>query len=328
MLALLLLVIVAFAARCAHSTPFGDKTCPYADAENVWENLQRGAHTAGHVPVSCLPKKTRRSCRTVGKKWDNFSVKKCRISQAHVVEGYFVVVYDDCVPKEFTDMLFMKFRSSSGYQGTQSDNPETAEYSYYKEQHDIDGVMKSGLGRALVHLARGLVSCDFSASAVYTNAIQFGDSMFVHTDATGLTPNIETHQFITALVYSNPKWKADWGGETVFVSGQALDEKTGRLNENGDVLASVNPKPGRIVLFDSRVRHSARPPEKTFIGRRYTTAFKLSCLPSRPLLLPSNTTYYALAAEARKERLTRVGRVPGHMAPRFDMRESRDMDEL
>jgi hypothetical protein len=93
------------------------------------------------------------------------------------------------------------------------------------------------------------------------------------------------------------------------------------------VVASIMPRPGRIVLFDSRARHSARVPNKVFLQRRFTMAMKLQCTPTTPPLLLTNATYMAEEAEIRKIRNTAEGRVPGREVPRFELKQL-NRDEL
>ena len=52
-------------------------------------------------------------------------------------------------------------------------------------------------------------------------------------------------RFISLLVYLNDEWDPEWGGETKF------------LDEDSQIGLLVAAKPGRVVLFDSDVKHSA-----------------------------------------------------------------------
>jgi hypothetical protein len=84
----------------------------------------------------------------------------------------------------------------------------------------------------------------------------------IHVDAPISTPNA-----YTLLHYGNFIWNKNWHGETVF------------YNLNADeILFSVMPKPGRIVIFDSNIPHCARPPSKLADYSRYTIATKFLIL--------------------------------------------------
>lgn len=88
------------------------------------------------------------------------------------------------------------------------------------------------------------------------NAYKSDDVMGVHTD--------EDEGDITALVYGNPEWNINWGGETIFTDKQSIDS---------DIVASVIPKPGRLVLFDSKIPHCGRPPSSSYPYHRYSVAY-------------------------------------------------------
>ena len=66
----------------------------------------------------------------------------------------------------------------------------------------------------------------------------------------------------TILYYANKKWDTNYGGETLF------------YDENLEIIAAVKPKPGRFVVFDSKIFHSARPPQSGCPYNRYTIAIK------------------------------------------------------
>ena len=73
----------------------------------------------------------------------------------------------------------------------------------------------------------------------------------------------QIHPLPTVLYYANHSWEFNWGGETLF------------LNEQGsEIVAAVIPKPGRIVIFDGNIGHSARPPSILASCARMTVALK------------------------------------------------------
>jgi SM-20-related protein len=90
----------------------------------------------------------------------------------------------------------------------------------------------------------------------YTNLSTYGDMLFTHTDCA------EDSDDITALWYLCSRWDKEWGGETVF------------FDKSGDALFAVTPRPGRLVLFDGRVTHAGRPPNRCCYASRYTFAIK------------------------------------------------------
>lgn len=69
----------------------------------------------------------------------------------------------------------------------------------------------------------------------------------------------------TILHYANFIWDKNWHGETVFYNS---------IGE--EILLSTMIKPGRIVVFDSTILHSARAPSLFAEYARYTIASKIT----------------------------------------------------
>lgn len=98
-------------------------------------------------------------------------------------------------------------------------------------------------------------SCDMER--MYVNAYGYGDCPTVHLDNS-------QEGYFTVLYYANYEWNFNWAGETVFYN-EVKDE----------IIRAVYPKPGRIVVFDSRIPHVAREPNRICPVVRYTIAMKL-----------------------------------------------------
>ena len=64
-------------------------------------------------------------------------------------------------------------------------------------------------------------------------------------------PHIDSHSpsGVTYMIYVNPDWDVTMGGETIFI-------------DNGEIIGSVVPKFGRLLMFSGDILHSARPPLK------------------------------------------------------------------
>jgi hypothetical protein len=73
----------------------------------------------------------------------------------------------------------------------------------------------------------------------YINGHTYGVEGYFHKDAAAFGHS-------TVILYLNKVWEPDWAGETCF------------LNDYGDIFQSVLPKPGRMVAFDSSIKHCAR----------------------------------------------------------------------
>lgn len=76
---------------------------------------------------------------------------------------------------------------------------------------------------------------------------------------------------ISLLLYLNPQWEPNWGGDTHF-----LDASTGTG-------LFVSPRPCRAVLFDQDLMHRVVPPSAAAGGRpRFSLVWKLALLPRLP----------------------------------------------
>jgi hypothetical protein len=81
----------------------------------------------------------------------------------------------------------------------------------------------------------------------------------VHTDST----SSDEHHY-TILQYANHLWKMEWHGETLFYDDDGTEIEYG-----------VTVKPGRVIMFDSRIPHSAIAPSRVATYPRYTIATKI-----------------------------------------------------
>ena len=104
--------------------------------------------------------------------------------------------------------------------------------------------------------------------SAYMNVLKFGDAPRIHCDA----PHWCNNQ-VTMIVYLNEYWIPNYGGETIF------------YDNNLDILHAVVPKPGRVVIFDGRIPHSARTPTPYFLWNRYMLAYKFMAHDERNELL-------------------------------------------
>lgn len=73
---------------------------------------------------------------------------------------------------------------------------------------------------------------------VYSNAYTYGTEGTLHVDS-------PVPDNFTYLIYLNKKWEAEYAGETVFF-------------DKGEIIKSVLPKYGRLVVFPGNIWHAAR----------------------------------------------------------------------
>ncbi len=90
---------------------------------------------------------------------------------------------------------------------------------------------------------------------IYANFNLFGDFQFAHPDG----------KTWTALFFINSVWNANWGGEFL-------------MYEDGPqpIALSIQPRPGRMVLFDGEIIHRGGSPSKYCLDARITLAIKFS----------------------------------------------------
>jgi SM-20-related protein len=92
---------------------------------------------------------------------------------------------------------------------------------------------------------------------VYANGQTLGQDSPIHRDNWG------AEKGATVLMFCNTYWPTCWGGELVFYDAQKVD-----------VIKSVLPRPGRIVIFNGNIPHGARSPAANCDQLRMTIAFK------------------------------------------------------
>ena len=96
---------------------------------------------------------------------------------------------------------------------------------------------------------------DYQLSRVLRNAYKFSDVIGLHRDI---------GYDITVLIFGNKEWKLNWASETIFTSEES---------ENAEIIKSVIPKPGRLLIFDSNIPHTGRVPSSAFPHYRYSLVY-------------------------------------------------------
>jgi hypothetical protein len=106
-----------------------------------------------------------------------------------------------------------------------------------------------------------IVGGDRKLVRIYVNGYTYGTEGYVHRDNPRDPP--EGYQWETVLVYCNPRWNMQWGGETIF------------LEENKkDIFFASLPLPKRIVIFKGDTLHVGRSSSRTCPVMRKTLACK------------------------------------------------------
>lgn len=102
-----------------------------------------------------------------------------------------------------------------------------------------------------------LVPEDTQVLRYYLNAHTYGTDGWPHTDT-------DRAEELTAVLYLNPEWKPEWGGETVI------------FNEAEDIEAAIVPRANRLLTFPSNRLHAPRPLSKAFTGMRAVLVIKFA----------------------------------------------------
>ena len=180
-----------------------------------------------------------------------------------MIEAMAVTVHDGLVSAAMVSELFDAIHQPVYHFGQKS-NPEDP-FGFW-----IANIPRELLGgdnplAALWRLVDAQIAhgqCDIER--MYVNAYTYGDCPTIHVDS---------HEpgHYTVLYYANEEWDTRWSGETVFYT-PARDE----------IVKAVVPRPGRIAVFDGRVPHVAREPNRIAPVVRYTIAIKLVMKPPAP----------------------------------------------
>ena len=90
----------------------------------------------------------------------------------------------------------------------------------------------------------------------YANGYPAGSEGGLHLDS-----NIDDH--FTAIYYPHLAWRPNFAGETVFFN-----------REGSDIIASIYPRPNRLVIFPGTIPHVARGVSRSCPELRITLMFK------------------------------------------------------
>jgi len=102
----------------------------------------------------------------------------------------------------------------------------------------------------------------------YINGYTFGTDGYIHRDdpwAKEQGENSPTCE--TVIIYLNEQWDANWGGETAL------------FDQDREIVKSVLPKFGRVLIFDGQTFHASRPMSRMCPKLRQVLVFKTFRMP-------------------------------------------------
>lgn len=169
------------------------------------------------------------------------------------LEGKKIVVVDDAITiNELHKLLFLTSSISLQRQGyTNAADSTTTHYIGNLALDKIEGASFFKKIQDVVTKESGFsaIKC---LRIIYREMV-YGDHFEYHTDSTK-----EGH--LTVLIYLNEDWHENNRGETLFSDSQGLG-------------ISVQPRPGRLILFDARLSHTSSAPARTFFQARKILVF-------------------------------------------------------
>eukprot|EP00929_Paragymnodinium_shiwhaense_P047577 TRINITY_DN24124_c0_g1_i1.p1 TRINITY_DN24124_c0_g1~~TRINITY_DN24124_c0_g1_i1.p1 ORF type:complete len:294 (+),score=74.69 TRINITY_DN24124_c0_g1_i1:62-943(+) len=178
------------------------------------------------------------------------------LSKMESVHGLMVFVLDNVLPEPERERLYNGMLSGK-FRRTEFARPDTREFRHHVVEYNVEKLRSTQLYKIVDDAVRIVLPKPQKAYRIYTNAVMFGDVAFVHRDC-------NDHDHATAIVYPNPTWSSELGGETVY------------YDNAGDIVTAVEPRPGRLAIFHGNILHKGSPPSRLFWGSRFTTAFKFA----------------------------------------------------
>jgi SM-20-related protein len=182
-----------------------------------------------------------------------------------------ITIHDDFLGVEEQRAILNFLRGPGWGYGAYSDPaPEASRYwfkhfaGYVKhgqEEHDLDQIeaeldQSAPLAGAIWRQIKSALLPGHVLTRCYANGYPFGAEGGLHMDS-----DIPTHY--TALYYPHLAWHPNYSGETVFFNATGTE-----------IIASVYPRPNRLVLFPGTIPHVARSVSRRCPDLRMTLMFK------------------------------------------------------
>ena len=154
---------------------------------------------------------------------------------------------------------YVRGLSRAAFTRSEIARPETAEYKHWATEIKLDALVRQPIfeiTRRAVLGFRHAIDSDIGLIARTPTSPASATCCSRHTDC------LPDQHDLTALWYLCEQWDLEWGGETMFFDAQ------------DEVACAVQPRPGRLVIFDGAIKHVGRPPNRICYAPRYTFAIK------------------------------------------------------
>ncbi len=151
-----------------------------------------------------------------------------------------------------------RFFQTLEYSFSDIDGDESAHVRHLRRDFSDGEVSGNPLLSGIAGVAQGFLRQQQDVVTVvdemYANFNLFGDFQFAHADG----------PVWTALLFTNDTWEAHWAGEFLAYDEQAAG-----------IAMSIEPRPGRLLVFDGQIVHRGGAPSKHCLIPRVTLACKL-----------------------------------------------------
>jgi len=168
-----------------------------------------------------------------------------------------IYMFDELVNESSMDVM-ENFLGNNGFIRNEfsSEDKNNQKHLHFKIEFDKSIYESTRYAQVTKHKAKELFY-DIVLDRAYINATAHGDQTFIHTDNGG-----ELGVSIMTYLGIEDDWNPNWGGETMFYNEQLEPE------------LAVLPKKGKIIIFDSRINHVGKPPNKILFNSRYSLVAK------------------------------------------------------
>lgn len=176
-------------------------------------------------------------------------------------------VFDNVLPQQLYDQLVDATRKIGWQFGWRAPGNSDARYWHHEVGFGEKANVEDVSARVREHplkpfvefmdwLRSNLVPPETPILRYYLNGHTYGTDGWPHTDT-------DRTDELTAILYLNPEWRGEWGGETVV------------FNEHGDIAGSVLPRANRLMTFPSNLLHAPRPLARACGALRVVLVVKL-----------------------------------------------------
>jgi hypothetical protein len=126
----------------------------------------------------------------------------------------------------------------------------------------------SGLhSKLLVEIESRYRCTTMATKRIYITESRYGENTLIHAD--WWDGKKKRDLGITAIMFLNPVWKREWGGELLF------------FDRAREALHCVAPKPGRLALFPSNSLHKGGIPSRLYYDKRRALVVMFAVKPDK-----------------------------------------------